>query len=321
MKKATAALALILCLFLSGCGKKEMDAGSLLGQAAGLDDEAPLLTVDGREIPAWKYLYWLAVDCGQLEERYEASGTTLDWSVPLADGSTLEDLVKVDALADTVLYASVDSWAETYGCTLTGEELDNLPKRSYPGLTAEQGQVLAETGRKYAKLYALYETPGSPLAPAVGELELFQQTSGLLAAERLLVPAGDDREAARQRAAALFARLNTAEDQASAFDALLTETGGGPLPEEEWTGVLRDAASALKPGQISGIIETGAGFSILRRLPAEGAALREAYFDSLLQDAAADSDIQFTNAYISLRPAAFWGAVQQTKSITRKQHC
>ena len=32
--------------------------------------------------------------------------------------------------------------------------------------------------------------------------ELFQQTSGLLAAERLLVPAGDDREAARQRAAA-----------------------------------------------------------------------------------------------------------------------
>ena len=318
MRKATASLALALCLLLSGCGKAASGTGSLLGQAAGLEDETPLLTVDGREIPAWKYLYWLAVDCEQLEERYESSGTTLDWSSPLADGSTPEDLVKADALADTVLYAAVDSWAELYGCTLTEDELGNLPKRSYPGLTEEQGQVLAETGRKYAKLYALYETPGSPLAPAEGELELFQQTSGPLAAERLLVPAGDDREAARLRAAELFARLNAAEDQASAFDTLLVETGGGPLPEEEWTGALKDAASALEPGQISGIIETDAGFSILRRLPAEGTALREAYFDSLLQDAATASDILFTNAYNSLRPAAFWGTVQQTKSITPK---
>ena len=316
--KNTIVLALALCLLLSGCGKKETDAGSLLGQAAGLEDDTPLLTVDGREIPAWKYLYWLAADCRQLEERCEASGTALDWSAAVPEGGTLADLVKADALADTVLYAVVDSWAELYGCTLTEEELGNLPKRSYPGLTEEQGQVLAETGRKYAKLYALYETPGSPLAPAEGELELFQQTSGPLAAERLLVPAGDDREAARRRAAELFARLNAAEDQASAFDTLLTETGGGPLPEEEWTGALKDAASALEPGQISGIIETDAGFSILRRLPAEGAALREAYFDSLLQDAAAVSDILFTNTYNSLRPAAFWGAIQQTKSITQK---
>lgn len=318
MRKTTASLALALCLLLSGCGKAAAGTGSLLGQAAGLEDETPLLTVDGWEIPAWKYLYWLAVDCEQLEERYETSGTPLDWSAPLADSSTPEDLVKADALADTVLYATVDSWAELYGCTLTEDELDNLPKRSYPGLTAEQGQALAETGRKYAKLYALYETPGSPLAPAAGELELFQQTSGPLAAERLLVPAGDDREAARQRAAELFAQLNTAEDQASAFDTLLTETGGGPLPEEEWTGALKDAASALEPGQISGIIETDAGFSILRRLPAEGAALREAYFDNLLQDTAAASDILFTNAYNSLRPAAFWVAVQQAESITQK---
>ncbi len=314
--KNTIVPVLALCLLLSGCGGHSAEASSSLGQAAGLEDETPLLTVDGREIPAWKYLYWLAVDCEQLEERYEASGTTLDWSSPLADGSTPEDLVKADALADTVLYAAVDSWAELYGCTLTEDELGNLPKRSYPGLTEEQGQVLTETGRKYAKLYALYETPGSPLAPAEGELELFQASSGQLAAERILVPAGDDREAARQQAAALFARLNAAEDQASAFDALLAETGGGPLAEEDWTEALRDAAGALEPGQISGIIETDAGFSILRRLPIDEGTLREAYFDSLLQDAAAACEIQCTNAYNSLQPEAFWAAVQGRKSIT-----
>ena len=314
--KNTIVLALALCLLLSGCGKKETEAGSLLGQATGLEDDAPLLTVDGREIPAWKYLYWLAADCRQLEERCEASGTALDWSAAVPEGGTLADLVKVDALADTVLYAVVDSWAELYGCTLTEEELGNLPKRSYPGLLEAQGQVLTETGRKYAKLYALYETPGSPLAPAEGELELFQASSGQLAAERILVPAGDDREAARQQAAALFARLNAAEDQASAFDALLAETGGGPLSEGDWTDALRDAVSALEPGQISGIIETDAGFSILRRCPTDEGTLRAAYFDSLLQDAAAACEIQCTNAYNSLQPEAFWAAVQGAKSIT-----
>ena len=306
---------LALCLLLSGCGRHDAEASSSLGRAAGLEDETPLLTVDGREIPAWKYLYWLAADCRQLEERCEASGTTLDWSAALPEGGTMADLVKADALADTVLYAVVDSWAELYGCTLTEEELGNLPKRSYPGLTEEQGQVLTETGRKYAKLYALYETPGSPLAPAEGELELFQTSSGQLAAERILVPAGDDREAARQHAAALFARLNAAEDQASAFDTLLAETGGGPLAEEDWTEAFRDAAGALAPGQISGIIETDAGFSILRRLPIDEGTLREAYFDSLLQDAAAACEIQCTNAYNFLQPEAFWTAVQGRKSI------
>ena len=186
--KNTIVPVLALCLLLSGCGRHDAEASSSLGRAAGLEDETPLLTVDGREIPAWKYLYWLAADCRQLEERCEASGTTLDWSAALPEGGTMADLVKADALADTVLYAVVDSWAELYGCTLTEEELGNLPKRSYPGLTEEQGQVLTETGRKYAKLYALYETPGSPLAPAEGELELFQTSSGQLAAERILVP-------------------------------------------------------------------------------------------------------------------------------------
>ena len=317
MRKTTTLLALILCLLLSGCGKKETGAGSLLGQAAGLDDNVPLLAVDGREIPAWKYLYWLAVDCGQLEERYESSGTALDWSSPVPEGGTLADLAKADALADTILYAVVDNWAELYSCTLTEDELDNLPKRSYPDLTEEQGQVLTGTGKKYAKLYALYETPDSPLAPAEGELELFQQTTGLLATEWILVPAGGDREAARQQAAVLFSRLNVAENQASAFDTLLAETGGGLLLEEDWDESLRDAVSALEPGQISGIIETDTGFSILRRLPIDGDTLREAYFDNLLQDAAASSEIQCTDSYNSLQVAAFWAAVQQTKSITQ----
>ena len=87
------------------------------------------------------------------------------------------------------------------------------------------------------------------------------------------------------------------------------------MEEADWTPSLQDAAAALEPGQFSGIIETENGFVILRRLPADRDALREAYFDSLLQDAAAACEIQCTNAYNSLQPEAFWAAVQGRKSI------
>ena len=311
MKKCFFTLLLPLVLLLTACSREPEPAAFLLGQAAGLDEAETLLVIDGQRIPAWEYLYWLALDCRQMEERCEAAGEPVNWTAPLSDGGTLEDLVKADALADTALYTAVETWAAAYGCTLTDDERDALPERHHDYLTPEQGRILAEVGVQYAKLYALYETSGSALAPTENELALFERQTAPLTAERLLIPFGSDREAARQKAAELFAHLNTAADPAAAFDTLLAETGGALLKEADWTPSLQNAAAALEPGQFSGIIETENGFVILRRQPADPAALRETYFDSLLQDAADASEIRVTSAYETLRPAAFWTALKQ----------
>ena len=117
MKMRMTCLALLLCLLLTACGGKEPDSQgrtSLLGEAAGLEEEEVLVTVDGREVPAWRYLYWLAWTCGQMRERYESSGTALDWDTPVS-GGTLAQYVKDQALADTVLYAVVENLAEKAG--------------------------------------------------------------------------------------------------------------------------------------------------------------------------------------------------------------
>ena len=116
MKKCFFALVLPLALLLTACGRESRPAALLLGQAADLDESETLLVIDGQSIPAWEYLYWLALDCRQMEERCEAAGESVDWTAPLSDGGTLEDLVKADALADTALYAAVGTWAAVCGC-------------------------------------------------------------------------------------------------------------------------------------------------------------------------------------------------------------
>ncbi len=120
-KRAVPALA--LCLLLTACGGWEKDSGGpgLFQDASGIREDAVLLTVDGREVPAWRYLYWLTCACDSLQDQYGGAGLELDWSAPL-EGGTLADYAKDQALADTALYATVENWAEEYGCALSEED-------------------------------------------------------------------------------------------------------------------------------------------------------------------------------------------------------
>ena len=64
MKRYLMAVGLVVCLFLSSCTDREEAAvqqRSRLSEAAELEEEHVLLTIDEREIPAWRYLYWLGM--------------------------------------------------------------------------------------------------------------------------------------------------------------------------------------------------------------------------------------------------------------------
>ena len=95
MKKCFFALVLPLALLLTACGREPRPAALLLGQAADLDESETLLVIDGQSIPAWEYLYWLALDCRQMEERCEAAGWKLqcsgtNWQIFYTTDETLE---------------------------------------------------------------------------------------------------------------------------------------------------------------------------------------------------------------------------------------
>ena len=291
---------LALCLLLSGCGGKgrELETESMEGTQI-------LLRVDGREVPLWRYLCWLTYACDQIREQYAAAGQEVDWDMELEDG-TLADYVKGRALADTVLYATVENWAERYGCAApAGEEVEDtaLP---LAGLSEAQQEELHSVGRMYAALYDLYCTEGSLLAPTAEALASFAEENSGMVLDRILIAAGEDREAARQRAAEVFSGLNSAEKPAAAFAALAAEGDdpAGPRPAESsgWPSVLLEAARSLEAGQCSGILESDEGFSILMRMETDPAEQKEAHFDSLLQAAAEAAIVTVEPYYHELKP-------------------
>ena len=307
MRRMFVLCCLLAVSLLTACGREPQ-----LPEPEGVRREEILLTVDGREVTAARYLYWLTTICQSLEEQYAAAGKPLDWSSPAEEG-TLADYVKNQALRSTALYATVETWAERYGCAVTEEDRTELARQwedkaaacggeaEYLALLAEKGldraeaERMAEDHHLYVELCTLAETEGSPLYASDHELAEFFAERGYLTV-RLLEFSG---EGAADRAAEAFVRLNGSADAAAEFDVL----GGGAaqtlLPaESSLPQVLFDAAALLAPGQVSGILETEEGvYAILLRLENDLASVRLAHFDHCLQSAADGADILVTEAY------------------------
>ena len=105
----------------------------------------------------------------------------------------------------------------------------------------------------------------------------------------------------------MFSCLNGAEDPAKEFAALAAEGDDSAGPRQSdasvWNEELLEAARSLAVGQYTGILESEEGFSILMRLEPDLSGIREAHFDSLLQQAAEDAEVVLQPLYYELHPA------------------
>ena len=352
MKRHTACiLTLTAVLFLSACGEADAESG-LFYEASGIRPDTVLLSVDGREVTARRYLYWLACACDYIAGYYD-SGDGIQWG-DTVDGQTLEEYARDQALESAALYATVENWAEDYACTLTDEDRTAMDREwaarvaqyggeeayldvlSRMGLDRTEAEAISGDYYLYRHLYELYCTEGSQLAPAEHDLETFAQEQGYLTVDHIWISTADadpaDPEAAaacRARAEEAFSKLNGSTDPLNDFAVLAAtysdetdrdqhpsgytcKAGDGTLP-----AACEEAVLALEEGQFSGVVEADDGFYLLLRKPLDLDAVAPDYFDALLQAAADSAEVSATRAYEDLNVQQFYDGLQQARAAQR----
>lgn len=313
MKRAFAALLAVMTL-LSGCGKKAEEPAGLYYEASGIAPEAVLLTVDGREVPAARYFYWLTADCDYLAEQ---AGGEPDWSAD-AGGQTLDDYVKRQALEATVFYDTVEALAQTQGCVLTAENLAAMDsdwaaqaaeyggEDAYLDILTQMGldragaQLLTADYYLYEQLRALSLAGENELSPADGVVSSFAASAGVYSADVLVFPNAD-------LAAAALSDLEQDPDKDPAtlkdgvYFTVTAAVGDGTLPS-----AAEQALKGLEQGRWSNPVETEGGVYLLRLLPTDMDAAAGLWFDFHIQSLAAGTQVVSAKEYEDFTAASFY---------------
>lgn len=172
LKKTLAfALALTLGLSLAACSSSESSGESAGNNAAssvdttaytesanaytqrlaGLDADTIVFTVNGAEIPADYYLYWLTYDCyywDYMNQMYY--GAELDFSAAVDEETTVGQFLKDDAKDLSAYYVLMELQAEANNCGVTEEQLAEWEqtKADYIATNGQEAfdQMILQTG-------------------------------------------------------------------------------------------------------------------------------------------------------------------------------
>lgn len=265
------------------------DLNSLTQLLLGMNADDTLATVDGVSISVQSFLYHLRSAVKQQAELSGGPGS-INWDMDMSSHhmtGSLSDHLKSFALENATLFALIDAECARAGVTLTAEDrayLDGYHAYAVETLGSEEAyrrylrqNCVDEAGLRYlqsvTRLYANLEQHLFP-TPDAKELAAYEEETGLLKAKHILV---SDRSLAED----LLAQLKAGGNSEATFDALAEEysedgreadgslavPGGYVFLPGEMVREFEDAAKALKPGEMSGIVQSDYGFHIILRLP------------------------------------------------------
>ena len=278
----------------------------LLPFAAGMEADETALTVNGQEVQADLFLYWLALNCTSLMQYGQYYGMTV---------SDYADALLQDSLTMTAYYILMEQKALEEGCPLTDEQRAEAQEQMLAnGQQAydNQKQLFGLTDETMEFVFAVtyyYDNLLNALTPdpTAAQLEQYVADNGIFAVKHILLKTtGEDvtdEEGntvsaedynAQQKALAddLLSQLQASDDVEALFDELMEEysedgrntDGSLAAPEgyvfDNTTSLVdgfREATLALDIGQLSGVVETDYGYHIMLRLPVDPEDYRGQY--------------------------------------------
>ena len=252
--------------------------------SAGLSGDDVLLTVNGEDIPADLFLYWLFMDCYNFEYNYYYYGITV---------AGFADMLLEDTVNSAVYYTVLRQRAVELGCLPTDAQvqgvMDELLAEGpefYDSLKAAYG--LSDESMDYLNTLSFYrDNLLNALVPTATEEML---NSYVYHVKHILLKTVDDNreplsddEIAAQRSLAedILARLQAVEgeERLALFDELMKEysqdgrdENGDLYAPDGYTAVpgdmvpeFEEASFALPIGGMSGIVESSYGYHIILR--------------------------------------------------------
>lgn len=281
----------LLVAGLTACapGAPEVDPSDVAYQTAGVTRDTVLFTVDGTEVTADEYLFWLLQSVASAKQ----SGYLADddaWEEEL-NGVPTAEYLKEDARNTSVLYTTVSNHAAAAGLTVTEEEqaeadaeLETLTQRvdSYYGMTLQE--YLDQQCISEAAFRKLNQVPY-----LARSLQTQMEEAGYYKAKHILLafPENEDgsavtdeqKAAVKAEADQLLAQIRTAADPLAEFDKVMNERSEDGRDENNqlyapdgylaYAGQMvpqfESAAKALAVGEISEPVETNYGYHIILR--------------------------------------------------------
>ena len=212
------------------------------------------------------------------------------------EGNTPAKMAQETAESSALSYLVLENMAKEYGVTLTDEDRAELDETlsaqieqnggeeafqqslELMGISRESLERIYAANYLFAHLQDIAADPSSDLYEAPSETDNAYVDHILLMTvdSETREPLSEEEIAAkRTQAEELLAQLQAADDVEALFGQLVTEYGEDPgreaetgyliNPETNFVQEFKDAAFALKPGEISGIVESDYGYHIILR--------------------------------------------------------
>lgn len=292
--KKLACLLLLTALLLCGCGSRN---AAYTETKFAYGSREPAILLDGKALPRDLYDYYFLSYEEQVRTEAEEKAQFL--LTPVAERSLPdEDAIRLKATELTVgalrHFLAVRELAAGYGLTLPKEALSEIEKTVNE--TAESDLLSA-----HASAECLYNLLQNDWLEALLYDYMTEEATGIIdstdatvdadlrerfmAAVQIYIPAGNDRAAALEKAQVLLENAKTIETAEFVKTALAEGDSYGIryFTDGYTEPFFEEAVKALQPGETSGIIESGMGYHIIRRVALDEDYLRE-NFESLRYD-------------------------------------
>ncbi|MBR5534005.1 MAG: peptidylprolyl isomerase [Ruminiclostridium sp.] len=246
------ALSLVMMVgLLTGCSGSAQDP---VKEVMGYEGSTVLFTVDGNDVTAADYFFWMAQNADYVASYFTGMGLDMDWTNTLGGSQDMDSYVKDSSMDTAVLYSIVKSKAAEYGYELgkedeaTYEEDLAAAKEELGGeeeyedfllsmcITDEGMREMSTVGVLYNQMLEGLFREGSEFAATAEDLTAYAEENDLLCAKHILLMTQDmatgeamsEADAAAQKAQAedILAQLQAIEDPAeleTKFDEFMNE--------------------------------------------------------------------------------------------------